>query len=40
MTELTPERVAWIVKICGAVESGDENASRSVVEVLYGRRKP
>ena len=24
----------------GAVESGDENASRSVDEVVYGRRKP
>lgn len=24
----------------GAVESGDENASRSVDEVVYGRRRP
>jgi hypothetical protein len=24
----------------GAVESGDSNASRSVDEVVYGRRKP
>ena len=24
----------------GSVESGDENASRSVDEVVYGRRKP
>jgi len=24
----------------GVVESGDENASRSVDEVVYGRRKP